>query len=83
MFAVTNYKDEDAAKEALDQGDIEGYIMVADDLQLVVKKSSIQTSVIKVFLDQYIQNSKLIENVAKENPQQIIRLFNGFQKMEH
>lgn len=77
MFAVTNYKDEDAAKEALDQGDIEGYIMVADDLQLVVKKSSIQTSVIKVFLDQYIQNSKLIENVAKENPQQINAVVQG------
>ncbi|MDO5154484.1 MAG: ABC transporter permease [Eubacteriales bacterium] len=77
MFAVTEYKDADAAKKALDEDEIYGYITVADDFHLVVKASNIQTTVIKVFLDQYIQNSKLIENVAKENPQQVNAVVQG------
>lgn len=71
MFQVKEYKNEDEAKKALEQGKIDGYIDAEDDFRLTVKDSNTSNSLIKTFLDQYKQNVKLFTDVAKEHPERI------------
>lgn len=71
MFKIFKYESLEKAETALEEESIHGIIDAGEDLSLVVKKSSIYSSFIKTFLDQYKQNFKLIENVAKNHPERI------------
>lgn len=71
MFRVTEYDDKEKAAQALKEERIAGYITVGSDYVLTVKETDINSSMIKSFIDQYIQNEKLIERVAKVHPEQV------------
>jgi len=70
MFEVTEYEKTKEAETALEEEEIEGYVIVkGEDFEMVVKESSISSSLIKTFLDQYKQNYALIEEVAMKHPE--------------
>lgn len=71
MFQVTEYEDKEKAAQALEEKKIAGYITVGTDYVLTAKEADINSSMIKSFIDQYMQNEKLIERVAKMHPEQI------------
>lgn len=66
MFAITEYPDEEAALQALKDDEIRGIVDAAGDLELTVKESSIGTSLIKIFLDQYKQNTAMFVQLSRE-----------------
>ena len=64
------------ADRLLDGNEIAGYIVVEDPIRLVASKSGMNQSIIKSFIDNYLQtfssvNSILLEN--PENPQELFR----------
>lgn len=72
MFEVKEYEGKQDAEEALKNKTIQGYVVVKkSDFELVVREMNEYSSLIKTFLNQYKQNITLIEEVAKENPQEI------------
>lgn len=71
MFKVTEYDGKEEADKALEAEDIKGYITVESDYVLTVKKSDIYSSIIKIFIDQYMQNEALIESVAITHPDKV------------
>lgn len=74
MFQVKEYDSEEAAKKALKKETIAGYIDVSNKMELTVKKSNIQSSTLKMFIDQYKQNVALFENVALSHPERMTGL---------
>lgn len=72
MFEVTEYETKQEAEDALSEETIMGYIVLdGEEYSLVVKQMDYYSSLIKSFLDQYKQNYALIEQVAKEHPEQV------------
>lgn len=77
MFEVTEYQEEAAAEKALKEKEIEGYVRLGDQLQeggqlqMTVAESNTRTTLFKTFLDQYEQNTALIEEMAAKDPTKI------------
>lgn len=72
MFKVTEYQNTEDAEAALKKEEITGYVIVkGEDFEMVVTESSISSSLIKTFLDQYKQNFALIAEVAVNHPQRV------------
>lgn len=65
MFNVTVARSKEEADEMLDNNDIAGYIIVENPIKLIVKKSGIEQSIVKNFLDTYVQTKASIETVSK------------------
>lgn len=75
MFEVYEYNSREKAEEALQEKKIYGYVVVdGEELSMVVRKMDIYSSLIKTFLDQYKQNYSMIEDVAKNRPEQMEKL---------
>ena len=75
MFQVYEYDSRKKAEGTLQKKKINGYVVVeGEEFSLVVRKMDIYSSLIKTFLDQYKQNYALIEDVAKNKPEQIENL---------
>lgn len=65
------YTSKDKAKERLDDNAIEGYIFFDKDINVVVKKSGINQTIIKSFVDEYKQTFSTIKTILQKNPQAI------------
>lgn len=65
------YTSKDKAKERLDDNAIEGYIFFDKDINVVVKKSGINQTIIKSFVDEYKQTSSTIKTILQKNTQAI------------
>ena len=75
MFEVSEYENVEDAEQALEEETIYGYIVLeGEEFSLTVRESDIYSSLIKIFLDQYKQNTSLIETVAKEHPERLAAL---------
>lgn len=68
LFNV-EYTSNEKAKKLLDNNKIEGYIYFDKDINVVVKKSGINQTIIKTFVDEYKQTSSTINNIISKNPQ--------------
>ncbi len=78
MFKITEYEDTDKAKDALQAEDIYAYILVdGEEFSLMIREMDIYTSFVKAFVDQYKQNYALIEETAKNHPEQVQTLVTG------
>ncbi|MCM1497545.1 MAG: ABC transporter permease [Clostridium sp.] len=78
MFVIKEYADAKEAEKALKEEEIQGVVLVkGQDFELIVKESSVDSSLIKTFLDQYKQNNTLIEDVAKTHPEKLADLIAG------
>ena len=71
MFKVTEYETVENAEDALEADEIRGYITIGEEYELTVRKSNLYSSIIKIFIDQYMQNEALIEQVAVSNPDRV------------
>ncbi|MDD3172955.1 MAG: ABC transporter permease [Herbinix sp.] len=70
MFDIT-YCDKTKAKQLLENGNIEAYIVGSENPMLYVKENGLNETIIKSFLDNYKQMSGTVETILKENPNAI------------
>ncbi len=56
------------AEKLLEEDDIRGYIYFDQGPKLVVKRSGINQSILKAFLDDYVQTGSTIERIMEKNP---------------
>ena len=62
---------EEEALTALEENEINGIIYVDKDISLKVSKNGYEETVLKVFLEQYVQTQSLIEEVVAKDPSKI------------
>lgn len=84
LFNV-KYTSQVKAKNLLDNNKIDGYLHLDKDIDIVVKDSGINQTIIKSFVDEYKQTQSTIKRIVKENPMAIqnIGLDNLFKKTNH
>lgn len=70
MFKITETTKEEA-DQMLSSEAVNGIIKLADTVELYVSDSGLQTNILKQFLDQYSRMSKTIEDIARNNPQDL------------
>lgn len=59
------------ARKLLDDDKIEGYIICDSEIKLTVKETGINETIIKSFLDYYLQTSSTIGTIAGVNPEAV------------
>lgn len=67
LFEVT-LTNQTEAERLLDENQIDGYIEQDDDLRLVVRRTGLNQTIIKSFLDAYNQTASAIYKIVQENP---------------
>ena len=70
IFAVT-YCNQEKASELLAEGEIEAYIVGSSDPELFVKENGMNETIIKSFLDSYLQIAFTVDTVIQSNPEAI------------
>jgi ABC-2 type transport system permease protein len=68
IFNVTEATEEEAAA-LLSSEKISAYILLAPDIQMIVRKTGISQDIVKIFLEQYRQTSSAAANILLTNPQ--------------
>lgn len=56
------------AEQLLESGTISGYILLDPSLQMIVKHSGLNQSILKSFLDYYVQTSSSVASIMQSNP---------------
>lgn len=74
MFVVQEYTDMADATAALKAGKISGIIDVNQDFAITFKGNGVAESLIKVYVEQYLQNMKLVEDAIKLHPENIEKI---------
>lgn len=69
LFSLTYVSSAGEADTLLENGDIEGYIIVNNYPELIVKENGLNQTIMKNFLDRYQQTFSSITNIASSNPQ--------------
>lgn len=67
IFSLTETTRKNAEK-LLEDGKIAGYLTVGDKIKIVVNRSDFDQSIIKSFVDSYLQTSSAAESILKANP---------------
>lgn len=70
MFSVT-YCDKDKASKLLEDNTIDGYIEGGNNPKLFIKENGMNETIIKSFLDSYLQRAASVENILISNPQAV------------
>lgn len=71
----------DKAKEMLNNGDLIGiYYNSGESIKLYVKKDGIKPSVLKVILDEYLQDQSTITTIAKSHPEKLQQIMTNMNK---
>ncbi len=68
LFHVTFFQNTDEADAVLENGEIEGYIKVDATPKFIVKDDGMNQTIVKSFLDRYLQTKYSIEKIIMENP---------------
>ncbi|MGE5614190.1 MAG: ABC transporter permease [Bacillota bacterium] len=68
LFNLTVAPEQDAER-MLEDNSIAGYIIAGNPPKLVVKKSGMNQSIIKSFLDNYVQTASAVKSILAENPE--------------
>lgn len=69
LFSLTYVSSASQADTLLENGDIDGYIIVDKQPELIVKENGLNQTIMKNFLDSYQQTYSSIMNIASNNPQ--------------
>lgn len=78
LFKITLASSAEKAEQMLQQNSISGYLIVVDSQpRLVVSQSGIQQSIIKNFLDSYLQTTASVYSILQNNPRQPEQLLNS------
>ena len=70
LFDV-KYTTEKKAKKLLEDSKVEGYVYFDDKINLVVKESGINQTIIKSFIDDFKQTTSTMETIISKNPESI------------
>lgn len=68
LFDVTYTTKEDGEK-LLNDGKVKGFIYLDNDINLVVKKTGLEQTIMKEFIDDYKQTSSTVTTIMSQNPQ--------------
>lgn len=68
LFDVTVYQTKEDAAAALSDKVISGYILEDSTLHLTIRSSGIDQTILKEFLDWYLQTSSTVKNIIADNP---------------
>ena len=68
------------AEEKLKEDKIIGYIYPKEDMELTVKESGIEQTIVKSFLDGYSQSINTVESLVELNPQNIENIFKDIKE---
>jgi ABC-2 type transport system permease protein len=68
LFEITYLANQEAANRLLEDNKIEGYIYFDGGVKLAVKQSGIPQTILKSFLDDYLQTSATVTTIIRENP---------------
>jgi ABC-2 type transport system permease protein len=74
LFSVTRTTREDAEKR-LDTNEIRGYVVFDGGAHVVVKSSGIEQTILKEFMDSYLQTAAAYANILGQNPSAAQELF--------
>jgi len=69
LFELSVFADAAEANRALENGDIEGYILAGDTPKLIVTDDGINQTIAKGFLDRYMQTRSSVERILEADPQ--------------
>lgn len=79
MFKIQEVNEKEA-KDLLMQGKITGYIIDGEKPSLYIGGSGIEATILKSFVDNYLQTAKKISVVASVNPEKVQQLINDTMK---
>lgn len=68
------YVDESKAKNLLNEGKIDGYILAEEETSVVVKENGINQTIIKYVIDQVYQLQSVATNIYEYNPDSIVKV---------
>ena len=68
LFAVTMYDTQKAASAALTDKQISGFMLEDDTLHLTIRSTGIDQTIMKEFLDWYLQTSSSVNNIIAADP---------------
>lgn len=68
LFNV-EYTSKDMAQKLLDDNKVDGFIYFNDGINVVVKKSGINQTILKSFVDEFKQTSSTIKTIIEKNPE--------------
>lgn len=68
LFNV-EYTSKDMAQKLLDDNKVDGFIYFNDGIKIVVKKSGINQTILKSFVDEFKQTSSTIKTIIEKNPE--------------
>lgn len=71
LFDLQFTKTVEEADTLLKEAKISGYILVENEIRLIVRESGLNQTIIKAFLDQYQQFGAVFGDIIKENPQAV------------
>ncbi len=74
MFIVHEYKSFEEASAALKANEISGIIDVKNNFALTFKSNGVEESITKVFVEQYMQNIKMIEDAIRLHPENLQKI---------
>lgn len=58
------YVDEEEANRLLDESEIEGYVVISDDVKVVIKENGFNQTIIKFVIQEIKQNKKIVEDLS-------------------
>jgi ABC-2 type transport system permease protein len=69
LFSVTLAPDEQTAEQSLKSNGIKGYILFQNGAHVIVKDSGISQTILKQFMDSYLEGASAYATIIKANPQ--------------
>lgn len=81
LFDV-EYITKEEAQELLDDSKIEGCIYIKDGINLVVKETGINKTIIKSFLDDFKQTTSTVTRIISSNPSVVEKVVSGISRRE-
>lgn len=84
QLLITKYvKNQTEADKLLSKGKVAGYINIQGEPRLTVKEDGMDQTILKEFLDSYIQNKKIVVKVLQENPMAVKNIGELFHNQEY
>lgn len=74
LLQIKEVSSKEEAQKLLDDEDISGILYVDTTPSLDVKEENLDTSILKAFLDQYIQSMSVIQNTEKAQPDRMLQV---------
>lgn len=81
LFDV-KYVTKEEGQQLLDDSKIEGYIYIKDGINLVVKETGINKTIIKSFLDDFKQTTSTVTRIISSDPSAVEKVVSGISKRE-